>query len=50
MEDDVERATNGHDEGEEEEGEVWTAVMGLRMWGPMRGDDGVDVDVDVDVW
>ena len=25
---------------------LWTAMMGLRMWGPMRGDDGGDVDVD----
>lgn len=27
---------------------LWKAVMGLRMRGPMRGDD--DGDADVDVW
>ena len=48
MEDDGESATNGHDEGGRRRVGLWTAVMGLRMWGPKRGDD--DGDVDVNVW
>ena len=47
MEDDGESATNGHDEGRRRRVRLWTAVMGLRMWGPMKVDDGGDVDVDV---